>query len=132
MRAFLVDREDKPGELARCAEAIAAKGVNITTVAGTTCDGTGRLAMATDDEGATRTALSEIQCTFQEKELVQTRMRHEPGTLATAARRLAEAGVNVEALLPMGMDGTEVVVGFVASDPARARETLTHAGMASS
>ena len=36
MNAFIVDLTNKPGELARVAEAIAQKGINITSFAGAT------------------------------------------------------------------------------------------------
>jgi hypothetical protein len=44
---------------------------------------------------------------------------------------LAEAGVNIDAVLPLGMVGDEVQIGFVTSDPAVAREALAMVGMAS-
>ena len=36
MNAFLVDLDNKPGEFARISEAIAKKGINITTISGAT------------------------------------------------------------------------------------------------
>lgn len=129
MQAFLVDLENKPGAFARVTEAIAAKGVNINSVSGATCGETGRAAITTSDEAATRTALADLKVTFTEKEVTETSLRHEPGSLAKAARRLADAGVNIEALLPIGMDGNDVLVAFVTSDPVKAREALAQAGI---
>ena len=54
--AFLVELADTPGALADVTEAIAAKGVNITSVSGATCGDMGRVAIATDDEAGTRAA----------------------------------------------------------------------------
>ena len=54
-------------------------------------------------------------------------MAHKPGGLARIARRLADAGVNIEALFPIGMEGDEVSVAIVADDPAKAREALSGA-----
>ena len=59
------------------------------------------------------------------------RLRQEPGTLAKAARRLADAGINIEALLPIGMEGNEVHVAFVTNDAVKARQVLSSAGIAS-
>ncbi len=53
------------------------------------------------------------------------------GTLAKAARRLAAEGINIEAIMPIGMEGDEVHVAFVTSDAAKARQVLSSAGMAS-
>ena len=53
-----------------------------------------------------------------------------PGSLAKACRRLADAGVNIEALMPTGMEGDHVTVAFITGDPAKARQILTTAGSA--
>lgn len=124
MKAFLVDLENKPGSLARIAEAIAAKGINIEGISGTTCDKSGRVAIVTRDEAGTRTALSEAKASFKEMEATETSMRHAPGTFAKAARRLADAGINVEAIFPTGMQGQDVSVAFVTDQPAKAKEVL--------
>ena len=127
MQVFLIDLENKPGAFADVAEKIAAKGVNITAVSGATCGDSGRAAIMTDDDAATRSALGEARCTFKEHEATQTSLRHAPGSLAKATRRLADAGVNIETLLPIGMDGDNVQVAFVTDNPTKAAEVLSHA-----
>ena len=131
MQVFLVDLKNKPGELARVAEAIAAKGVNITGISGATCSDSGRAAVMVNDEATTRGALNESGFKYTELEATDTALRQEPGTLAKAARRLADAGINIEALLPIGMEGNEVHVAFVTNDAAKARQVLSSAGIAS-
>ena len=128
MNAFLVDLENKPGSLATVAEAIAAKGVNVLGVSGTTCSDSGRVAIVTADDATTRTALQEKKFSFKEMEATETSLGHTPGTLAKAARRLAEAGVNIEAIFPTGMSGGEVSVAFVTDNPAKAKEALAMVG----
>jgi hypothetical protein len=131
MQVFLVDLKNKPGELARAAETIAAKGVDITGVSGTTCSDSGRAAFLTNDEATTRIAFKEAGFTYKELEATETSLRQEPGTLATAARRLADAGVNIEAIMPIGMQGNEVHVAFVTNDAAKAKQVLSSVGIAS-
>ena len=127
MNAFLVDMENKPGEFARVSEAIAMKGINITSISGSTCGSSGRVALATDNDGATRTALSEAKCTYTESELTEASLRNQPGSLAAVARRLADAGVNIEAIMPTGMKGNDVSVAFITDNPAKARSLLQEA-----
>jgi len=55
---------------------------------------------------------------------VPASLENRPGTLAEAARRLASAGVNIEAAMPTGMSGNNVTVAFATSDPAKARQAL--------
>ena len=131
MKAFLVDLENKPGSLARVAEAIAAKGINIEGISGTTGDTSGRVAIVTSDEGATRTVLTEAKASFKEVEATEASMRHAPGTFAKAARRLADAGINVEAVFPTGMQGQDVSVAFVTDQPAKAKEVLAESAVKS-
>lgn len=131
MQAFLVELPNKPGALADVAEALAAKGINITAVSGTACGDAGRAAIMTSDEATTRTALDATGHTYTVLEAADAAMRHEPGTLAKAARRLADEGINIEAILPIGMEGNEVRVAFVTSDASKARQVLSSAGMAS-
>jgi hypothetical protein len=128
MNAFLVELENKPGAIAKVAEALAKQGINITNVSGATCGDSGRVALTTADPAATRSALQAVNATFKELEITETTLRHEPGTLANATRRLADAGVNIEAIFPIGMTGNEVTVGFVTANPAKAREVLSMAG----
>ena len=128
MHAFLVELENKAGELARITEAIAAKGIDIKGVSGSTCGSSGSLALMTDDEAKTRTVLTETRSKFREIEATETSIAQAPGSLAKVARRLADGGVNVEALLPTGMAGNEVTVAFVTSDPAKARTILSRVG----
>ena len=132
MNAFLIDLENKVGELARITEAIAAKGVNITSVSGSTCGDGGSVAIMTADEAATRAALQDARCSFREIEATETTIRNVPGALAKACRRLAEGGLNIDALMPTGMQGEDVMVAFVTNDPAKARNILSHTGSASS
>jgi hypothetical protein len=110
------------------AEAIAAKGVNIAAVSGSVCGETGKVTIATDDAANTRTALADIQCTFEQKEITSTLMPNQPGGLAKAARQLANKGVNIESAMILGMKGNDIEVGFVTSDPVVARDALAQVG----
>jgi len=129
--AFLIELADKPGALADVTEAIAAKGVNIMSVSGSTCGDMGRIAVVTEDNANTRAALTELNSTFEQKEITTVPLRHEPGSLAKASRQLAKAGINIESVLLLGMQGNDIEVGFVTSDPVMARNALAHAGSAS-
>ncbi len=128
MNAFLVDLENKPGALADLAEALGAKGINITGISGATCDDSGRAAITTADDAATRMVLKERKAAFKELETTEVSLAHAPGSLGKAARRLADAGVNIEAIMPTGMSGGNISVAFVTNNAAKAREILATAG----
>ena len=127
MNAFIVELENKTGELARVTEAIAQKGIDITGFAGTTIGDRGSVVLITNDEASTRKVLSEAQAPFREVEIVPAGLDARPGSLAEATRRLADAGVNIEAAMPIGMAGEKVTVAFATSDPAKTRSVLGEA-----
>jgi len=124
VNAFIVELPNKPGELARITEAIAQKGIDITSFSGATCGDSGGVALLTNDEAGTRSAIQTAGFKAREIEVVPASLENRPGTLAEAARRLASAGVNIEAALPTGMSGNNVTVAFATSDPAKARQAL--------
>ena len=124
MNVFIVDLKDKPGELAKATEAIAQKGINITAFAGVKCGDEGKIALLTNDEVGTRRALQDAGCRAQELEVVSTTLEHKPGTLAETARKLADAGINIEVALPTTMSSGNVTLAFAVDQPAKARQIL--------
>ena len=124
MNAFIIELENTPGALAKVTAAIAERGIDITSFSGATCGTSGTVCLLTNDEAGTRRALQDGGFTSHEIEVVPAALVNKPGSLAAAARKLAAAGVNIEAALPTGMSGSNVVVEFATSDPARARSAL--------
>ena len=72
----------------------------------------GGAAFFATDEGGLRSALNDAGIAFREVSVVTAQLEDKPGTVAEAARRLGDAGVNIELLAPMGMDGKTVTVAF--------------------
>jgi len=122
--AFIVDLTNKPGELAKVTEAIAQQRIDITAFSGSTCGDSGSLALVTNDEEGTRRALSEGQWTFRSVELVEATIANRPGGLAEVARKLADAGVNIEAGFPTVMIGSDVQVAFATDNPSKAKQVV--------
>ena len=54
-----------------------------------------------------------------------TSLENKPGTLAEATGKLAKAGINIEAAMPVGMAGDKVSLAFATDQPAKAREVLS-------
>jgi len=104
MSAFTVQMEDRPGELARLCAAMAAREINIVLSA-IGRGGSGWVAFVVDDESGARTALGDAGIEFTERPALTLRMENVPGAGAESFRRLAEAGVNVDVLLPVQVSG---------------------------
>ncbi|MDH4333977.1 MAG: ACT domain-containing protein [Chloroflexota bacterium] len=124
MHVFIVDLPNRPGSLAEVADALGEAGVNITATAGIAAGPVGSLAFTVDDEDAARAALDSREATYREAPMVVASLEHRPGTLADASQRIADAGVNLESMFVIGMDGDRVHIGFGVSDPAAARAAL--------
>jgi len=124
MRAFIVKLENHPGSLADVAEALGEKGINIVGVSGSTTDGSGALSLIMADEEGARGVLEERDADYREVELVSAALEDRPGSLGAAARRLADRDVNIETLIPTGMQGGRITVAFGVDDVAAAREAL--------
>jgi len=120
MNLFIVDLKHQPGELAKATEAIAQKGIDITAFSGVTCGGSGTIALLTSDDAGTRRALTDAGYHPREVEVVTTTIPNTPGSLAATARKLANAGVNVEVALPTSMAEGKVTL----ADPAIGRNEV--------
>jgi hypothetical protein len=94
--------EDRPGELARMGEALGHAGINIEGVAGFVVEGRGIIHVLVEDPGAARSALSGagLEVSGEADALVMDISASEdrPGALGEMARKIADAGVNVQAL----------------------------------
>lgn len=124
MHAFIIELEDRPGSLADIASALGDKGINISAVAGLAWKGAGAAAIVTNDDVTARGILDERGASYREVELVAAALEDRPGSLAEATRKLADAGINVEALVATGMQGSQITIAFGVDDAAGARDAL--------
>ena len=126
-RQFVVQLENRPGELAAVARALACHGINITNV---TCAGAGPLAscsLVTDEEERTREVLHELGHAFIEGITLNADVPDRPGGLAELLERFASAGVNVLGTLIVGRKQGIVRMTFAVDDLERARRATAEA-----
>lgn len=113
-----VPLEDKPGSFAGAAEALAQAGINVEGVAGWGVDENSQGHFLVLDAAAASSALTDAGYTVEKtREALFAPVANKPGTLEHYADRLANAGVNVEAVYLAA--GTRLVV--VTDDVAKAR-----------
>ncbi len=120
MTEFVVRLANRPGMLASLTERLAEAGVNIEALAAYGVDGEGVVRLIVDDATATRRCLSDAGVHAEEHQVLDAYLPHRPGELARLARRLADAGVNIDALylLNSGPDGIELAMAV--NDPEAA------------
>lgn len=95
----MVILDDSPGELARLGEVAGAAGVNMDGFAAFTGDGKGVVHVLVSDGrlDALRVALRGAGMPIaDEREVLVVNVADEPGAMGEVARRLADAGVNID------------------------------------
>ena len=124
MRDFVIHVTDRPGEIARVANALARRDVNIKSIAGMGFSSQGLIRVIPDDIEAARSALRESNIRFEEAELVTVLLENKAGELAGVAGKLANAGLNVQALYVIGLEGDLVELAFAVDDAKKAKKAL--------
>jgi hypothetical protein len=100
MSVFTVDLKNQPGELARLCEAMAASGINLVLSA-TALGAGGTIVFIADDEAGAEAVLEDAGIEYTARPALTIRMENQPGTGAATFRKLADAGVNTDLLLPV-------------------------------
>jgi hypothetical protein len=122
MRDFAIHVTHRPGEIARVANALARHDVNIKSIAGLGIGNQGSIRVIADDVEAARAALNEGNIRFEESELVTVLLENRAGALAEEASKLTNAGINVQAVYVIGLEGDLVELAFAVDDIKKAKK----------
>lgn len=95
--------------------------MNIRSLAGTVCQGKGVIKIIASDEAATREKLTEVQASFEEREVLTVTMADRPGALGDFANVLYEADINIDTIYVLDTAGgyTELAIGVDKIEEAR-------------
>jgi len=112
MTEFTVRLANAPGMLAALTEHLDDAGVHIEAVAAFSAGARGVVHLVVSDAETTRAVLREAGMAFEERPVLTTSLPAQTGALAAMARRLADSGVNIEALylLRSSAEGLEFAV----------------------
>ena len=122
MMDLVIEVDNEPGSLARVATAISDAGVNIAAATCMAGAHTAELHILVPHAEAARHALAiSNQAVTSEREVVVVDAEDRPGVLADLARKIAQAGVNLD--LVYVATGTRVVFG--SPDVPALREVLS-------
>ncbi len=113
--------DDHPGALAEMGEALGKSVVNIDGICGVTCEGVGVIHILVEDAAAARSAVEQAGFEIQaERDVLVVSIVDRPGELGNIARKLANAGINLNLLyLTANLD---LVIGV--DDLEKAQSTL--------
>ena len=102
---------NSPGALARVCDLLSAERVNLIAIS---LEATGLLRLVVDNHVLARGVLVEQHYQVDERDALVVEVRNAPGALATVAKMLASAGVNLDYAYATARDGqpmATVVVG---------------------
>ena len=123
MSVFTVDLQNQPGELARLCAAMAGCGVNLVLCA-TARGESGTVMFIADDEARAQTVLQNAGIEYAMRAALTIRMENQPGTGAATFRKLADAGVNIDLVLPVRVSDELFFAVICVNDADKARGAL--------
>ena len=124
MRDFVIHLTHRQGELAGVTNALSLQGVNIKSLAAINFDQQAVLRLIPDDVEAARSALEAANIRFEEHELVTVLLENRAGELTGVAAKLADAGVNLEAVYVIGVADDLIELAIAADDVKKAKKVL--------
>jgi hypothetical protein len=124
MRDCSIQLTNHPGDLARVAQALGRRGVNIKALAGLSIGGVAMARILPDDIVTARSALEAANIRFTESEVHVVLLENKAGELANVANRLGEAGINLEAIYITGIAGDLIELALVSDNPKKAKKIL--------
>lgn len=120
-RQFVIQMDNRPGELAHLARALGSRGIDIIHIS---CVGAGPVACAfisTSNEDETREVLRGLGHEFLEGQPIVVEVEDRPGGLADVAERLAAAGINILGTMVVGRREKIMEMAFAVDDAEKAR-----------
>ena len=120
MTEFTVYLSNRPGQFAALADRLATAGVHIEALALFSLGDEGMARLMANDVEVTRRVLSDAGVQFEEQRVVETVIKDEPHALADMTRKLADSGVNIEAMYLLHANGDSLHFAVAVDDQASA------------
>lgn len=124
MKDCSIQLTNHPGDLARVAQALSRRGVNIKALAGMSIGGSAMARILPDDIVVARSALEAAKIRFTESEVHLALLENKAGVLADLTSRLGEAGINLEAIYVTGIADDLVELAIVTDNPKKTKKLL--------
>ncbi len=124
MRDFVIPLTNRPGELATVTNALSLEGVNIRSLAAMSFGNQAVVRIIPDNVEAARAALRAATIRFEEKELANVLLENRAGELTGVAGKLADAGLNLEAVYVVGLADDMIELAIAVDDVKKAKKVL--------
>jgi hypothetical protein len=124
MKDLSIQLTHSPGEMADVTNALSFHGVNIKTVAAMVLGDRALLRIIPDDFESAKNALQERNIDFEESEVVTVLLENRAGELTGVAAKLADGGLNLEAVYVVGLADDLIELALVCDNAKKARKVL--------
>jgi len=124
MKDFAIRLTHSPGELADVTNALSLAGVNVKSLTAMSIGNEALLRLIPDDVDAARSALRDKNIHFDEHEVATVLLENKSGELTGVAARLAEAGLNLEAIYVVGLADDLIELAIVTDNIKKAKKVL--------
>jgi hypothetical protein len=115
---------DSPGLLSEVTSLIAGAKVNLTSICAYAMDGKAYFMMTADGNAKAKRALAPLGVAIEEDDVVSVEMPNRAGELHKAARKIAEAGINISYMYATAGTGRASTGIFATSDNKKAIRVL--------
>ncbi len=119
-----VDVPDKPGELAKLAAILGEAGINIDAISAESTGGRSYMSLVVNQPMQAREALMKRGYACSSRTVLVVRVDDRPGALASLARRLGDAGVDIVSLIHLGSVGGHAQVALGVDNLEKARSLV--------
>ena len=116
MTEFTVHMANRPGQLAALADRLAEAGIHVEALAAFSLGDDSMVRLMANDVDATRRVLADAGVRFEEQPVIETVIKDSPAALAEMTRRLANSGVNIEAMYLLHANGDSLHFALAVDD----------------
>ncbi len=116
MTEFTVHMANRPGQLATLTDKLSQAGVHIEALAAYSHGDDSVVRLMANDVNVARRVLADAGVRFDEQRVIETVIKDEPNALAAMTRRLADSGVNIEAMYLLHANGDSLHFAVAVDD----------------
>lgn len=125
MTEFTVHMANRPGQLATLTDKLSSAGVHLEALAAFSQGDDSMVRFMVNDVDTARRVLADTGVRFEEQRVIETVIKDEPNALATMTRRLADSGINIEAMYLLHANGDSLHFAVAVDDHETAVPYLT-------
>ena len=126
MTEFTVHMSNRPGQLAALTDKLSTAGVHIEALAAFSLGDDSMVRLMANDDEIARRVLVDAGVRFDEQRVIETVIKDEPMALARLTKKLADSGINIEAMYLLHGNGDSLHFAVAVDDHETAAPHLTN------